>query len=76
MAPRRRSTGGSDGTPCGDTPLGLHRTQGGSQKSALETLDTYGHMWPDADEQARNILNEALVGLRKEDSKFGVLDKT
>ena len=46
-------------------------------KSALETLDTYGHMWPDADEQTRNILNEALVGLRKgdrkEDSKLRVL---
>ena len=42
-------------------------------KSALETLDPYGHMWPDADEQTRNILNEALVGLRKEDSKLRVL---
>jgi hypothetical protein len=41
-----------------------------------ETLDTYGHLWPDADEQTRNILNEALTGLRKADSKFGVLDKT
>ena len=36
-------------------------------KSAQETLDTYGHLWPDADEQTRNILNEALVGLRKPD---------
>ena len=34
-------------------------------KSAQETLDTYGHLWPDADEQTRNILNEALVGLRR-----------
>jgi integrase len=45
-------------------------------KSATETLDTYGHLWPDADEQTRNILNEALTGLRGIDSKFGVLDKT
>ena len=36
-------------------------------KSAQETLDTYGHLWPDADEQTRNILNDALVGLRKSD---------
>ena len=41
-------------------------------KSATETLDTYGHLWPDADEQTRNILNEALTGLWKADSKFGV----
>jgi hypothetical protein len=30
-------------------------------KSGKETLDTYGHLWPDADEQTRNILNEALT---------------
>ena len=45
-------------------------------KSATETLDTYGHLWPDAGEQTRNILNEALTGLRKADSKLGVLDQT
>lgn len=45
-------------------------------KSASETLDTYSHLWPDDDEQTRNILNEALTDLRKADSKFGVLDKT
>jgi integrase len=45
-------------------------------KSATETLDTYGHLWPDADEQTRNILNESLTGLRRADSKLGVLDKT
>jgi integrase len=45
-------------------------------KSATETLDTYGHLWPDADEQTRNILNEALTGLRKADTTFGVLDQT
>jgi integrase len=45
-------------------------------KSATETLDTYGHLWPDSDEQTRNILNEALLGLRKGDSKLRVLDKT
>jgi integrase len=45
-------------------------------KSATETLDTYGHLWPDADEQTRNILNEALTGLRKADSKLSVLTET
>ena len=43
-------------------------------KSATETLDTYGHLWPDADEQTRNILNEALTGLRQGDSKLRVLE--
>ncbi len=45
-------------------------------KSATETLDSYGHLWPDADEQTRNILNEALIGLRKGDSKLRVLSET
>lgn len=45
-------------------------------KSATETLDTYGHLWPDSDEQTRNILNEALTGLRRGDSKLRVLDET
>jgi integrase len=45
-------------------------------KRATETLDTYGHLWPDADEQTRNILNEAMIGLRKEDSKLRVLVQT
>lgn len=31
-------------------------------KSATETLDRYGHLWSDSDEQTRNILNEALIG--------------
>ena len=43
-------------------------------KSATETLDTYGHLWPDADEQTRNILNEALTGLRQGDSTLRVLE--
>jgi integrase len=38
-------------------------------KSAQETLDTYGHLWPDSDEQTRSILNEALFALRKSDTK-------
>ncbi len=33
-------------------------------------------MWPNADELTRNILNEALTGLLKGDSKLGVLEKT
>ena len=43
-------------------------------KSATETLDTYGHLWPDADEQTRNILNNALTTLRKPDGQLRVLD--
>jgi len=45
-------------------------------KSATETLDTYGHLWPDADEQTRVILNEALIGLREGDRMSGVLEQT
>jgi integrase len=45
-------------------------------KSATETLDTYGHLWPDADEQTRNILNEALTGLRKLDTTLTVSEDT
>lgn len=41
-----------------------------------ETLDTYGHLWPAADEQTPNILNEALMGLRKADRKLRVLDES
>jgi integrase len=44
-------------------------------KSATETLDTYGHLWPDADEQTRNILNNALTTLRKPDVQLRVLDE-
>ena len=40
-----------------------------SHHSAIETFDTNGHLWPDADEQTW-IVNEALTGLRKGDSKF------
>jgi hypothetical protein len=35
-------------------------------KTATETLDTYAHVWGDADEQTRNILNEALPGFGRE----------
>ena len=34
------------------------------------------YLGPDADEQTRNILNEALTGLRKAGSKLRVLDDT
>lgn len=40
-------------------------------KSAQETLDTYGHLWPDSDEQTRSILNEALSALRKPEVQRG-----
>ena len=29
-------------------------------KSALETLDTYGHLWPDSEDQTRRAVDEAL----------------
>ncbi len=44
-------------------------------KSATETLDTCGHSWPRSNEQTRNILNEALIGRKKADSKLRVLDE-
>lgn len=44
-------------------------------KPATETLDTHGHLWPDSDEQTRKILNEAMSGLRKADSKLRVLNE-
>jgi hypothetical protein len=43
--------------------------------SAIETLDTNGHLWPDADEQTR-IVNDALTGLRKGDSRLRVLGES
>jgi integrase len=45
-------------------------------KRATETLDTYGNLWPDADEQTRVILNEALTGLREGDRMSTVLERT
>jgi integrase len=45
-------------------------------KSAQETLDTYSHLWPDVDEQTRTILNDALVSLKKSNTRLRVLDKT
>ena len=35
-----------------------------------------GHLWPDADEQTRAILNGALAGLRKGDGMSGVLGQS
>ena len=32
-------------------------------KSALETLDTYGHLWPDSEDQTRRAVDVALGGL-------------
>ena len=45
-------------------------------KSALETLDTYGHLWPDSAEQTRSILNEALSRLRKPERQMDSLAAT
>lgn len=47
------------------TPSENSQSAIGIAASATETLDTYGHLWPDAGEQTRNILNEALTGLRQ-----------
>lgn len=37
-------------------------------KSAQETLDTYSHLWPDADERTREAVDALLVRGRDEDS--------
>jgi integrase len=29
-------------------------------KSAVETLDTYGHLWPDVDDGTRSAVDQAL----------------
>ena len=31
--------------------------------SAMETLDTYGHLWPDSDDETRNAVDQVLVGM-------------
>jgi len=32
-------------------------------QSAMETLDTYGHLWPDSDDETRNAVDQVLAGL-------------
>ena len=32
-------------------------------QSAMETLDTYGHLWPDSDDETRNAVDQVLGGL-------------
>ena len=32
-------------------------------QSAVETLDTYGHLWPDSDDETRDAVDHVLVGL-------------
>ena len=32
-------------------------------QSAMETLDTYGHLWPDSEEETRNAVDLVLGGL-------------
>lgn len=31
--------------------------------SAMETLDTYGHLWPDSDDETRNAVDHVLAGV-------------
>ncbi len=31
--------------------------------SAMETLDTYGHLWPDSEEETRNAVDLVLGGM-------------
>ena len=33
--------------------------------SAVETLNTYGHMWPDADDRTRDAVTEVLANLAR-----------
>ena len=32
-------------------------------QSAMETLDTYGHLWPDSDDETRNAVDQVLAGV-------------
>jgi integrase len=32
-------------------------------QSAMETLDTYGHLWPDSDDETRNAVDHVLAQL-------------
>jgi hypothetical protein len=32
-------------------------------QSAMETLDTYGHLWPDSDDQTREAVDNIFGGL-------------
>jgi integrase len=32
-------------------------------QSAMETLDTYGHLWPDNDDETRDVVDDVLGGL-------------
>ncbi|MGP0029620.1 MAG: tyrosine-type recombinase/integrase [Acidimicrobiales bacterium] len=33
-------------------------------ESAMQTLDTYGHLWPDSDDETRNAVDNVFSGLR------------
>ena len=37
-------------------------------KSALETLDTYGHLWPDSEDSTRTAVDLVLGGCAEVDS--------
>ena len=32
-------------------------------QSATETLDTYGHLWPDSDDETRAAVDHVLAGV-------------
>lgn len=32
-------------------------------RSAMETLDTYGHLWPDSDDETRAVVDHVLAGV-------------
>ena len=32
-------------------------------QSAMETLDTYGHLWPYSDDETRNAVDHVLAGV-------------
>jgi integrase len=34
-------------------------------QSAMETLDTYGHLWPDSDDETRNAVDLVLAGVSR-----------
>ena len=39
-------------------------------QSAMETLDTYGHLWPDSDDETRAAVDHVLAGIDERRSRL------
>jgi len=42
-------------------------------QSARETLDTYGHLWPDSDDETRNAVDQVLAGVTATSERPGAI---